>query len=1291
MAATAITQPREWDENGKPVESSPNTAWDEQGNPVSSPSNVPRGTLLGVGESIAFHLRQWFSSDNTPQDKEQEYGVGGSTFGSVEPSKMGNAVVNSRVLGVPTSFAYHNDRQIIDQLNSRGIKGADSPSEIGNDIKAGFQGSIFGLSYRNKMPDAIPNSIHDEFIKGLSQMVGDLPFYVMGGTLGGLAGSEVPYVGNLVGAGAGAFAVPAAIRKSLVLGIQKGDIQSFSDLMERTAESIWEGAKGAAVGVGTEVAGEFTVPMKFLGPNARPLAESMFRGLQQNAALTTLSAAMEGKMPTVDDFAVNGALLVALHYTVGQLGKEDSKASQDVSKVHEKIQNSYVVSGARPVDISAEALRRVQTEPTDNVLDRVNEITRQDEKPENEKAAPEPEKPTPSEKAELSSSTGIKNESVDAQREAAGLPPIESPVRSLDPNNWEQAKEDVDSGRISPLAIADSVNKLPRGLSPEETNALNYYRAQLSNQHKQAMDSIDKAREDDDPQAKAKARERLSQVEDNINTVDQATKKAGTEWGLTGAMRQRTVAEDYSLDRLVQRARVASPNGVIPDAVRNQLETLSSQLDVANKRLEDLQSRQAKREANETVDKLKRETEREGRKRVRSEKRVNLDDEFSGLVKEFDSLIMGRMSANPFFDPEVLGVLGKMAKNRVESGLTRIEDIVDYVHETLTNLGHEVSKRDIQDAITGYGKTIEMSKDAINVALREAKRQGRLLSALEDAQAGLAPLKSGLQRDAASERVQELQKQVRQAMRDSGIGVKSPISPEVALARYKKNLANRIADMERQLKTGDFNTQPQRKTSLDPEATEAKLKAERLRDEINQTIRKQELENRSGTEKAVDLLTKWRRAALLTSWRVLGKLQSAAMLRMGVTPVEELTGGVLSYIPGIDRISERAPSEGGGLNLSAEVKALSQFWQKATADDIWQELKTGKTSLDTLYGRKGSAPPSLLDFIGNLHGALKVLPKRAEFFRRVEKITQWAQDHNLDINDPRVQATIAGKAYDASLRAILMQDNAVTSAYNAFLSYLESKGATGIAAGFRFMLPIVKVPTNFAAESLAYTPGGLAYNTIQLFRLLTDEDKMGRSAMDNLTAHDMDNVMRGLKKGSIGLALMAVGFGLRNQITGYYRPGKRKAGDPDLGSAKVGNVTIPAWLAESPALAALQLGATMGHVSDHYNMKGVSGGLISGLAYGTAGIVKNTPFISEAADLERAARSPESLNVKAGELTGQLMIPLLASQIAVARDPKGYDRKAQSFTDAIKLQVPGLREQVGSAPRRRFTLKRSMR
>ncbi len=266
---------------------------------------------------------------------------------------------------------------------------------------------------------------------------------------------------------------------------------------------------------------------------------------------------------------------------------------------------------------------------------------------------------------------------------------------------------------------------------------------------------------------------------------------------------------------------------------------------------------------------------------------------------------------------------------------------------------------------------------------------------------------------------------------------------EVALDRYKKSLTNRIADMERQLSTGDFSKEPHKPTVLDPEATALKVKAERTRRQIDEQIAKQEREARSKTQKAIDTVTKWRRFGLLSGLSTLGKLTKAAMDRMGVTPIEELLGGVLSKIPGIDEISARAPMHGGGFNLSAEVKAVSQLWQKATAKDMWNALVHGQDSLDLLFGGKAKLPPEVLRILWSAPRCFKVPEKRAEFFRRFEIGMEYAKRNNLDVNDPRVQSAVGLKSYLESQRAILMQENLLTNAYSVMLAYLHNSGALG--------------------------------------------------------------------------------------------------------------------------------------------------------------------------------------------------------------------------------------------------------
>src|SRR4029077_6126221 len=111
-----------------------------------------------------------------------------------------------------------------------------------------------------------------------------------------------------------------------------------------------------------------------------------------------------------------------------------------------------------------------------------------------------------------------------------------------------------------------------------------------------------------------------------------------------------------------------------------------------------------------------------------------------------------------------------------------------------------------------------------------------------------------------------------------------------------------------------------------------------------------------------------------------------------------------------------------------------------------------------------------------------------------------------------------------------------TKIWSSVLSQLHDSGVLGrtTEVGANFLFPMVRVATNLPGEVLAKSPIGFAAQGIQLLRLLADKDKMGKSGLDLLTMHDFDNVMRGLKRGSLGLALAAIGYAYRNNITGYY-------------------------------------------------------------------------------------------------------------------------------------------------------------
>jgi hypothetical protein len=254
------------------------------------------------------------------------------------------AAVRSRTIGVEPGYAYQNKEEIDKQLRERdpSYDSTELDPTIANDIKVGLEGSVFGLHHREQLPEELRNpGLIDRFVSGLAQTVADAPWMVVGGLAGGAAGaaagSEVPVIGNVtvgaIGAGAGAFALPAAMREALVEGIKNGEVKDFSDLLRRSAKVLIEGGKGAITGAATELAGG--LPVGSIAAKSA-LATTGVRSVYQAAALTTTADVLEGKIPTAEDFAGNAALIVPLNLITRGYAMSRGEAKDALLDVYKK-------------------------------------------------------------------------------------------------------------------------------------------------------------------------------------------------------------------------------------------------------------------------------------------------------------------------------------------------------------------------------------------------------------------------------------------------------------------------------------------------------------------------------------------------------------------------------------------------------------------------------------------------------------------------------------------------------------------------------------------------------------------------------------------------------------------------------------------------------------------------------------------------------------------------------------------------------------------------------------------
>jgi hypothetical protein len=222
-------------------------------------------------------------------------------------------------------------------------------SGIVDSLEAGWQGSATGLLVRGKLPDVVLDAHHNKWYEklaaGAAQMGSELPEMIAGGiggaAVGGAAGSEVPVIGNAVGAavggGAGAFAVPTAIRESLMQAYQAKQAVNSADFLARAKIVLKATGKDALVGALTGGAGKAA---KLATPLIGEAGAKIAAPVAELGTITVAPAALDGRLPEPEDF-MNAAILM-----VGFKGATMAAG---------RLRTVYAKTGVRPEQVLSDA------------------------------------------------------------------------------------------------------------------------------------------------------------------------------------------------------------------------------------------------------------------------------------------------------------------------------------------------------------------------------------------------------------------------------------------------------------------------------------------------------------------------------------------------------------------------------------------------------------------------------------------------------------------------------------------------------------------------------------------------------------------------------------------------------------------------------------------------------------------------------------------------------------------------------------------------------------------------
>lgn len=523
---------------------------------------------------------------------------------------------------------------------------------------------------------------------------------------------------------------------------------------------------------------------------------------------------------------------------------------------------------------------------------------------------------------------------------------------------------------------------------------------------------------------------------------------------------------------------------------------------------------------------------------------------------------------------------------------------------------------------------------------------------------------------------------------------------ELALAALKKRLEDKTADLQNRLQRGDFEPKPKKPPVIyDDEAKRLQANVNKIQRKFDEEREKIRLANRTKLEKRLDWFAKYRRFVLLSNPTTVAKLTAAGAMRMITSPLEEVTGHVVNVIPGVSKIAAMAPREGSGFDITSEARSLAEVLSRRSINEMIRTLREGKSELDERVDEKEKTyrEHGVLELPGQIHAALKTIPKQNEYYRSLQKRIDFALRNGYDITTPDVQTALQVQAYkDANpelftgkavamsdlehrafndgRRAIFMQDNLLSDSWQGMIKGWERAGPKGEVAATiaRVFLPIIKIPTNFVAETSSYAFGG-----VKAMLALS-------KGIENLTPDDADYILRAMKKQGVGIGFFALGYLSPGAIGGFFVDGeKRKKHGPAQGDMLLFGHSVPHWLMHAPVLEVLQMGATVRHIHDQWeHNKKVSGfnEVEKGsLAIGK-GLIGQVPLFGEPADIAAAGENVKTAEKFAANFVLGLIAPYDVQRAAKAMDEDSHGnpikRKASTFGQQIESGIPVLRERL---------------
>jgi hypothetical protein len=435
--------------------------------------------------------------------------------------------------------------------------------------------------------------------------------------------------------------------------------------------------------------------------------------------------------------------------------------------------------------------------------------------------------------------------------------------------------------------LVEELRASPRPHDEIEAAGLELHNRDLNNSFNAASDRLFAARKADDPAETVKAQTDVDAVMERMQHADEATYLSGRKAGQAFGARKMLLLEDYTLAPTVRRIMVAKGGEPLTSKEHEKVTKEVEAITKAEKEREATATEAAGKRIDQATAAIQKTLTPKSKrppsaKRVVAEKNIaaawaNFFDvirtapsagipikaieaavgvvkayidfgvvRFTEFMKEARDRVgeeaeksrpvfaaawkqLGESGELPERDVDVadLQSVRKLAKQLhrevVELGITDRKKAVDAVHEELGQYVPDITRRQTEDAMSGYGDYRQLTKDEISVKVREHKGELQQLGKLEDMQKGVPPAKTGVERRVPSGKERQLIAQVNEAKKRGGFTVTDPATQlKSSLDAAKTAIRNRMADKAEEIRTRQKIVNE--RTPLAPDAELTKLR-----------------------------------------------------------------------------------------------------------------------------------------------------------------------------------------------------------------------------------------------------------------------------------------------------------------------------------------------------------------------------------------------------------------------------------------------------------------------------------